>query len=411
MLLKGCSHKMKKLLNYIREQDAKFIFLALMLIVLPSFEVPKNLFAVLFVVSWAYISKRDKNWGGKWRIIDTIFALWILADIAVGINAVMVHDQPANGSKDIVKFVLVGWAISRSGFTIQQIIHLSVIAIIFAVLPLGYSYLSCNGGACVELNSVGHVNHTAIYLLIAYVISLSLLIFNFKSIGNLLRIVLIVTTVILTYVVIDTHSRAASGLWAAITLMAMLYSIYLYRNWCSLVISVLLVALASGILVYDTPQVFNKFINGSSLVGDSPRQKIRNFAYYVFKMDPVLGTGIGNFPNFSHNDIEELVIKDKGEYDKSKFMPFAHPHNVYYVYLTGGGVILFSIFAWFWLQMANIVYKVNRQSQEKWIVFSGTSVIMIVLGIGWVNTTLAHEHALITMTVLGFIISKYRKLG
>lgn len=400
---------MSQLINYIKEQDIKFIFLALMLIMLPSFEVPKNLFTVFFVVSWVFIARREKDWGGKWRIIDTIFLLWILADIAVGINAVMVHDQPANGSKDIIKFVLVGWAISRAGFTVRQMIHLCVIAIIFTVLPLGYSYLNCDGGSCVELNSVGHVNHTAIYLLITYVISLSLLVFNFKNIGNFLRAMLIATTVILAYVVIDTHSRAASGLLAAITLMAMLYSIYLYKNWCSLIISALLIALVSSIFVYDPPQVFNKFINGSSLVGDSPRQKIRNFAYYVFKMDPVLGTGIGNFPNFSHDDIKELVIKDKGEYDKSKFMPFAHPHNLYYVYLSGGGVVLFSIFIWFWLQMANIIYKVNKQSQEKWLVFSSSSIVIAVLSIGWVNTTLAHEHALIAMFVLGLVISIDRK--
>jgi len=34
---------------------------------------------------------------------------------------------------------------------------------------------------------------------------------------------------------------------------------------------------------------------------------------------------------------------------------------------------------------------------------------MIVLGIGWVNTTLAHEHALIAMFVLGLLISKDRE--
>lgn len=400
---------MSQLINYIKKQDSKFIFLALMLVMLPNFEVPKNLFAVLFVASWVFIARRDKKWGGKWRVIDTIFLLWILTDIAVGINAVMMHEQPANGSKDIIKFVLVGWAISRSGFTIRQMINLCVIAIVFSIMPLAYSYLNCNGGTCVELNSVGHVNHTAIYLLIVYVVSLSLLIFNFKNIGNLLRTMLIVTTIIFAYVVIDTHSRAASGLLVAITLIAMLYSIYLYRNWCSVIISILLFSLVSTILVYNSSQVFNKFINGSSLVGDSPRQKIRNFAYYVFKIDPILGTGIGNFPNFSHDDIKELVIKDKGVYDKSSFMPFAHPHNLYYVYLSGGGVVLFSIFIWFWLQMANIIYKVNKQSQEKWLVFSSSSIVIAVLSIGWVNTTLAHEHALIAMFVLGLVISIDRK--
>lgn len=401
---------MQNFISYIKDQDSKFIFLALMLIVLPSFEVPKNLFAVLFVVSWAVISYKNKDWGGKWRAIDTIFLLWILADIAVGVNAVLVHDQPANGSKDIIKFVLVGWAISRSGFSNNQMINLSVVAIIFAVMPLIYSYLNCNGGSCIELNSVGHVNHTAIYLLIAYVLSLSLLIFNFKNISNSLRIVLIVTSIALAYTVIDTNSRAASAMLAAITLMAALYSIYHYRNWCSIIISVSLISLAAVSLTYNPPAVITKFINGSNLIGDSPRQKIRNFSYYIFKIDPVFGTGIGNFPNFNHDHIKDLVIKDKGVFNKGEFMPYAHPHNVYYVYLTGGGIILLTVFVWFWLQVINIIYQINRQSNEKWIIFAATSTVLVVLSIGWVNTTLAHEHALITMFAIGLLISKHREI-
>jgi O-antigen ligase len=189
----------------------------------------------------------------------------------------------------------------------------------------------------------------------------------------------------------------------------MVYSISYYRNWCSLIISVLLLSLASVILVYNPPSILNKFINGKDLVGDSPRQKIRNFAYYVFKMDPVLGTGIGNFPNFNHDDIRDLVIEDVGSYDDSQFLPFKHPHNIYYAYLTGGGILLFSVFMWFWLQIVNIIYRVNKHSNEKWIVFSGVSVVMTVLSIGWVNTTLAHEHALIVMFVLGVLITLDRK--
>ena len=125
-----------QLINYTKELDSKFIFLALMLIMLPSFEAPKNLFAVLFVASWVFIARRDEDWGGKWKIIDTIFLLWILADIIVGINAIVVHSQPASGSKDIIKFVLVGWAISRSSFTSQQVLILCITAIIFTIIPL-----------------------------------------------------------------------------------------------------------------------------------------------------------------------------------------------------------------------------------------------------------------------------------
>ena len=397
-------------ISYIKEQDAKFIFLALMLIVLPSLEAPKNLFTVLFIVSWVFISKRDKNWGGGWKLIDTIFLLWILADIAVGINAIVAHNQPASGSKDIIKFVLVGWAISRSSFTIHQMIDLCVIAIIFTVMPLAYSYLNCNGGTCVELNSVGHVNHTAIYLLIVYAISLSLLVFNFKNIGNFLRATLVLTSVVLFYVVIDAHSRAASGLIVIITLTALLYSIYYYRNWTSLIVSVLLISLASVVLVYNPPPVVNKFINGTDLVGDSPRQKIRNHSYYVYKSNPILGVGFGNYVHFGHDEIKEIVISEEGEYDSNKFLPSAHPHNVYYTYLVSGGLIMSSIFILFWLNILQIIYSFNKGSNEKWLIFSSVGVVMTVLGVGLVNTTLAHEHALIAMFVLGLLISRYRKL-
>lgn len=395
-----------KLHAYFDNQSAKFLFLALMLAVLPILEAPKNLFALLFVLSWVVIAKTSRDWGGRWRSIDTIFLLWILADIAVGLNAVIVHDQPANGSKDIIKFVLVGWAISRAGFTTKQMIHLSLVAIVSTVIALAYSYLNCG---CPRLHSVGHINHVAIYLLLVYIISLSLLIFNFKNIGNLVRILLILTSVVLAISVIDTNSRASSGLLVAVTLMAMLYAIYLYRSWCVVTISALFISIVLVASINNPPRVINKFIHGMSLISDdSPRQKIRNFAYYVFKIDPILGTGMNNFPNLDHGDIRELVVKDKGVYNKREFSPHAHPHNVYLTYLSGGGLVLFSVFAWFWLEVVRIIYKARNFANERWLMFGSAGMTMSVLGVGWVNTTLAHEHALIPMFFIGLLVSKYR---
>lgn len=396
--------------SYIKEQDSKFIFLILLLIFLPSFEAPKNLFALLFVILWVFISKREKNWGGRWRLIDTILLLWIIAGIIIGINGIITHDMPANGSKDIIKFVLVGWAVSRSRLNTKQIIILCMTAIIFSVIPLGYSYLDCPGGVCVELNSVGHVNHTAIYLLIAYVLSLSLLVLNYKNINNTLRLVLTITTIILAYVVIDTHSRSASSVLILFTLMLMLYAIYHYKNWYISIIAILLLVFASTILIYSPPSIlYKKFQVGTSLLGDSPRQKIRNFSYYAFKSNPILGIGFGNFVHLGHDDIKSEVVKVEGVYNQNKFSPASHPHNIYYTYLVSGGLVIFSIFIWFWLHIAQMIYRVNKQSNEQWLTFSSMGVVMTVLGIGWVNTTLSHENALISMFILGLLISKYRE--
>ena len=43
------------------------------------------------------------------------------------------------------------------------------------------------------------------------------------------------------------------------------------------------------------------------------------------------------------------------------------------------------------------------------IIVSAIGVVMVNLGIGMVNTTLHHEHAILSMYVLGFLIAEYRK--
>ena len=69
-----------------------------------------------------------------------------------------------------------------------------------------------NGPSRLELNSVGHVNHTAIYLAIAYSIALSLLLTNYSLLLGYQRVLLILSTLFLAYATIDSNSRAASGI-------------------------------------------------------------------------------------------------------------------------------------------------------------------------------------------------------
>jgi len=72
--------------------DIRFLFLIGLLIFLPALEALKNIFAFLFVVSWVVIAKKNNDWGGKWLVIDSIFLLWILADIFVSINAIITYN-------------------------------------------------------------------------------------------------------------------------------------------------------------------------------------------------------------------------------------------------------------------------------------------------------------------------------
>ena len=164
-------------MNKIAAVDLRFLLLAAMLVFLPGVEALKNIFAFLFVLSWVLISKKNNNWGGKWQLIDSIFLLWILADIFVSINALLTHQLSGSNFRDVIRFVLIAWVLSRIYFPKDKLFKLALISVIATIFTLGYSYYS-TGGILKELHSVGHINHTAIFLVIAYSISLSLFLFD-----------------------------------------------------------------------------------------------------------------------------------------------------------------------------------------------------------------------------------------
>ena len=74
-----------------------------------------------------------------------------------------------------------------------------------------------------------------------------------------------------------------------------------------------------------------------------------------------------------------------------------------------GGLLIFSIFLWFWFYIVWIIFKLRSSKENDWITISSISVLLINLAIGWVNTTLHHEHAILSMFVLGMLISEYRR--
>ena len=154
-------------MNKIAAVDIRFLLIAAMLVFLPGVEALKNIFALLFVLSWAVIAKKNNDWGGKWKIIDTIFLLWILADIFVSINAIITHQLSGSNFRDIIRFVLIAWVLSRIYFPKEKLRELALISVIATVITLAYSYYS-TGGILKELHSVGQINHTAIFLVITY---------------------------------------------------------------------------------------------------------------------------------------------------------------------------------------------------------------------------------------------------
>ena len=419
-------------INKLARVDIRFLFLIGLLITLPAFEALKNIFAILFVVSWVVVAKKNHYWGGRWRIIDSIFLLWILADIFVSINAIITHQLPGENLRDIIRFVLIAWVLSRTNFSKERLTQLALVAVVAVIVTLIYSYYA-GRGELEELYSVGHINHTAIYLVITYAISLALLLFNFSNLSSYQKITLVVTTLVLFFTTIDTESRAAFGLLIIINLLYFLYYLISVRK-SSLVVVVFGVIACIGILFTQSQTANFKEIHNMTIaftdtlpisyneqehtLDTNTRNKIREFSYYAFKTSPLLGVGFKNFGQITMDDIKDEVLKDKGVLDSELYLPSSHAHNVYYNYLVSGGLLTFSIFMWFWFYIFWVIGKHvvlnnvriyrNKFPENEWIVLSAISVVLVDLVIGWVNTTLHHEHAILSMFVLGLLIAQFR---
>jgi len=161
--------------------------------------------------------------------------------------------------------------------------------------------------------------------------------------------------------------------------------------------------------VYSPPEALQELQNQKSILEDTERVKIRNFSFYAFKANPYFGVGFGNFGQLTNEDIKPYVLADKGFFDAKEYLAASHAHNLFYTYLVCGGLLTFSILLWFWLYVLWIIFKLMIRKENDWVVFSAIGVVMVNLGIGLVNTTLHHEHAILSMYVLGLLIAQYRK--
>ena len=115
-------------------------------------------------------------------------------------------------------------------------------------------------------------------------------------------------------------------------------------------------------------------------------------------------------------------------YEKEKYAPYDHTHNIYYNFLVSGGIVMFSALLWFFSQVIKTIWKIGKENNRKelrrrhnddvieyrddrLLIISSSLVVLTVLGIGFVNTTLSHEHALLSIFVFGLLFSKDRELN
>ena len=143
---------------------------------LPALEAPKKIAVVLYLVFWAINRWRSKEWGGPWSNWDFAALALIGGAYASAAFGAFWPDKGLGAANDVLIYGLVFLALQRSRFEAKFLWQLLAVAMVATLLTLLYGYwglLVTRKRVWLGLNSVGHVNHSAIYMAIIFSMALS----------------------------------------------------------------------------------------------------------------------------------------------------------------------------------------------------------------------------------------------
>ena len=345
--------------------------------VVPLLEAPKNLLWLAWLALWIANRARSGNFGGRWDLWDTLAALLVASGYAAG---------GFSADWDIPKYASVLVAMKRGGYSDRALLAalLSLAAGTLAALGWGYwSVFVAREHSALGLHSVGHVNHSAIYLAIVFGAALMATRAWWRHAGAAWRLAGLAACVIFGVSLIVMQSRAAVG--AAFLVAALLLYAYSARMRHSFRLSALALAVVAALVLLAKPQVVEK---NQELIEQhlflSYRDDIWRAGIESWRHAPWLGVGIGRY----------------GEVSQA-----SHGHSVYINTLVERGALglaaLLAFFAaWGW----SLARALPREDSPPllWAYWGGAAgAWLIAVMIGLVNTTLHHEHALASMLLLG----------
>lgn len=389
----------------------EFLFLALFIFSLPSFEAPKNIFWVFFFITalvrlfYSFRNFQVQTW-------DVLFFALVLSAFLTTIFPGFKGYDEWKGFKDLLMYTSIGWLIYRSNYSKKQLNFLLIFIIISTIPPLLWGIWLKIGPInkeFLELNSVGHVNHSAIYLTMTFGISLSLLISNFNTLWNFKKIILLTICILFFISIVISQSRAALGVTVLITVF-LIFSIA--KANFKRVSLIFLVAILTGIY-FIQPVVLQKQVTLNHMDNVlSGRSEVFNVSLEASKWAPLLGLGMSNWKQITAEQVKQS-IEVRGEvYKEKNYLFVGHSHNLFLTVLVERGYIgLASLISLLIAWLITLIKYYSKIDQANNLTFwaSSLSAWLVTVVIGTVNTTLHHEHGALTFIILGIFLTNINK--
>jgi O-antigen ligase len=390
----------------------ELLLLALMLLALPSIEAPKNIFLVFFVVVALFRQISTKSF--SWQFWDWLFLLCIGSALLSATFAGYAPGDEWKGFRVLVTYVSVGWMISRANYTKDEMAWLFWVAVIGVLPPLIWGfcqYLWLHTKHDLQLHSVGHVNHSAIYLAITFGASVGASLSLWQNASLKMRIALLSLSGFLLLGLFVGDSRGALGV---AVLLALVLITVLSRQAKIKWLAYGVLAIAFMLAVALNASVVTKQIGlqkkGMIL---SYRDRVWNVSLEASRFYPVLGIGLDNWKLLKREEIKKSVEARHKVYNPDEYYFVGHSHNVYLTALVERGyvglsVLLLLVFAWM-RQLIKTFALTRTDSMAAYLWAGSFSAWLVTFGVGTVNTTLHHEHGILAFLFLGLYLSYARQ--
>ena len=384
-----------------------------MALVLPLLEAPKNLLWIAFAVLWLANRWRARDFGGRWGTWDTLIVLLIASGYLAAAFA-GIRDAEWRGTGDILRYGSVLWLLMRGRYPPQVLERLLVCIVAGTLVALAWGWygLAITGQrSTLGLKSVGHVNHSAIYLAITLGALLACVRAYWTRAGLALRLLGLTVLALFATSLFVMQSRGAfvaAVMVAAALLLA--YSVRMRHSLRPLAIgSAVLIALMLAL----KPQVIEK--NQALLEKNqflSHRDGIWRAGLATWRANPLFGVGMKNYGRVGHEQLERWSSQRGEIHEASRYILSSHGHSLYVNTLAERGAFGFAVLAALlaaWLVALGRRLPRSEAPVLEWSYWGGACAAWIVaVVVGLVNTTLHHEHAMLSMLLLGGWLSLNR---
>lgn len=394
-------------------KNIEIVLLSLMILSLPSLEAPKNIFLVFFVL--VAILRQICNPGRlKWNRWDSIFGLILVTALMSTLFAGMPHHGEWKGFNVLVTMIGTGWMVSRGQYSKEELSLFFKAIVLGAIAPLGFGIWQLfvtHTKTDLQLHSVGHVNHSAIYLVMIFGAALGWLLSYDSASGKLKRLALATLSAGLLISLIIGQSRAAVGIGFILALTIILA---LSRGWLLKSLTLGGVVLVAAItLILQTGVVQKQITNEKNNNTLSNRDLVWNVSFEAARFSPVLGIGMSNWGYITLDNLKKSVEERHEVFNPDKYLlSVGHSHNLYLTALVERGIVGLGVtlaFMFAWLRHLIKTFKLTKLSNQAIYLWAGSlSAWVATFGIGFVNTTFHHEHGILACLLLGLFLSYTR---